>query len=173
MILKEQIDKYFEREKLLDAFVRYELYYHLGLSRLVYLSIQDIDETYKKLDELDLKIESNIVINALYYIIQHHSGKENFEEKLDYHIRASAMSQALQEFAFKDEELNNPEIFTEQMHEEIFKDRILNDDLKRQFEQEYDNVYAAFSQMITKDIAEQIKQTVLITYGEISYPDDN
>lgn len=167
MILQEQIDKYFDRDKLLDAFVRYELYYHLGLSKLVYLSIQDIEETYRKLEELDLKIESNIVINALYYIIQHHSHKSDFEEKFDYHIRASAMSQALQEFAFKDEELNNPELFTKQMHDEIFNDRVFTDELKEQFDQEYDGVYATFSQMITKDIAEQIKQTVLITYDQI------
>lgn len=164
MTLIEQIEKYFEKEKLLDAFVRYELYYHLGLGRLVYLSIQDLDETYKKIEELDLAIDSNIVINTLYYILQQHYKNTDFDEKFDYYIRASAMSQALQEFAFKDEELNNPELFTEQMHEEIFNDRIFNEELKEQFDKEYDHVYAAFSQTITEDIANQIKETVLVTY---------
>lgn len=164
MTLKEQINKYFQREKLLDIFVKYELYYHLGLGRLVYLSIQDIEETYKKIEELDLKIESNIVINAIYYILLQHHQNDDFDERFDYYIRASAMSQALQEFAFKDEELNNPELYTEQMHEEIFNDRVFTEDLKKQFELEYYNVYTSFSQTITKEVADQIKQIVLITY---------
>lgn len=164
MTLIEQIEKYFEREKLVDAFVKYELYYHLGLGRLVFLSIQDVEETYKKIEELDLAIDSNIVINTLYYIIEQHHANSDFDEKFDYYIRASASSQALQEFAFKDEELNNPELFTEQMHDEIFNDRIFTDDLKEQFDKEYDYVYASFSQTITENIAKQIKDTVLVTY---------
>lgn len=164
MKLIEQINKYFQRDRLLDTFVKYELYYHIGLESFVYLSIQDLEETYKKIDELDLKIDSNIIINAMYYIIKQHLDNDDFDEKFDYYIRASAMSQALQEFAFKDEELNNPELFAERIHDEIFHDRIFNDTLKHRFDEEYDHVYASFSQTITDEIAEQIKEIVLVTY---------
>lgn len=168
MELIQQLNKYLEREKLIDTFTRYELYFHLGLEKLAYLSIQDLEETYKKLDQLNLNIETNIVINAMYYIISSHYKDADFGEKYDYYIRASAMSQALQEFAFKDEDLNHPEIFTEQMHDEIFKDSVYTEELKIQFDKYYDSVYASFSQTITKNIAEQIRQTVLVTYQHIN-----
>ncbi len=42
MTLKKQLEHYFQRDNLIDVFTRYEIYFHMGLSRLVYLSLQDI-----------------------------------------------------------------------------------------------------------------------------------
>merc|ERR1711916_9025 len=98
MALKDQIEKYFSREKLLEIFVKYELYYQIGLGKMIYMTIQDLDETYQKISELDLKIESSIVINNVYFILLNYSHEENFDERFEYHIRSRALSQALNDF---------------------------------------------------------------------------
>lgn len=164
MRLKKQLDKYFKRDKLVDIFTRYELYFHMGLGRLVFMSLQDVDETFKKIDELDLKINTNVVVNALYYILLHNSNQDDFEEKLDYHIRASAMSQALEEFVSKDVELLNPDIYAQKMHNEIFQDKIITEDLKHQFEVEYEAVFPFYYESITQEVADHIYENVLVSY---------
>jgi len=166
MTTKEQLEKYFQRDTLIDIFVRYEIYFHMGLGRLVYLSIQDIEDTYKKLDELNLQIDTNIVINALYNILLHYSSDDIFQNTLDYHIRASAMSQALEEFISKDKELINPKLYAEKMHNEIFNDTIFTDELKQQFELEYKEIYPFFENSITKEMVEHIYTNVLLTYEQ-------
>jgi len=89
----------------------------MGLGKMVYASILDIEETFKKIEELNLQVEFNTFVNAMYFIILHHSHHEDFEEKLDFHLITSAMSQALQEFTDKDKDLINPEIFANKMHD--------------------------------------------------------
>lgn len=166
MTLKKQLEKYFQRDELVDIFTRYDLYFHMGLGRLVYQSLHDVDETYKKIVELNLSIDTNIVINALYYILLHHSMSDDFEQKLDYHIRASAMSQALEEFISNDKDLINPEIYAKKMHNEIYEDQIFTEDLKEQFDLEYTQTYPMFNDSITQEVAEHILENVLKTYEE-------
>ena len=164
MTLKDQIEKYFSKEKLLEIFVKYELYYQIGLGKMIYMTIQDLEETYKKISELNLKIESSIVINNLYFILLNFSHEENFDERFEYHIRTRALSQALNDFINADEELNNPKIFADQIYQEIINDRFFDSHMRTQFDEQYDLVYVSFEPTFTSDFADRLKNSVISIY---------
>lgn len=164
MSLIKQIEKYFSQNKLLEIFVKYELYYQIGLGKMIYISIQDLEETYKKIIELNLKIDSSIVINNIYFILLHFSHEKNFEEKFEYHIRSRALSQALNDFISKDDELNNPKLFADQIYQEITDDRFFDSSLRSQFDEQYDIVYLSFEPVFTKEFVSNLKESVISIY---------
>lgn len=169
MSLIKQIEKYFSQNKLLEIFVKYELYYQIGLSKMVYISIQDLEDTYKKIMELNLKIDSSVVINNIYFILLHFSQEKNFEENFEYHIRSKALSQALNDFIEKDKELNNPKLFADQIYQEITNDRFFDSKLRSQFDEQYDIVYVSFQPVFTKEFVENLKQSVISIYEYFDY----
>ncbi len=165
MEILENIDEQFEREKLIDTFARYELYYHIGLGRLVYITIQDVDETYKKLEELDLKIDSIKVINTIYQTILRFSDQGGFDKRFKYYIKSRALGQALEDFIQNDKELHNPEAFAEQMHKDIIDDKFFDEKMKDQFKADYDEIYVSYTNLVSEDKAKGIKDSVLKAMG--------
>lgn len=172
MSLIEQIEKYFSKDELLKIFVKYELYYQIGLGKMVYMTIQDLDETFKKINELNLKIESSVVINNIYFILLHFSEEENFDEKFDYHIRSRALAQALNDFIDSDKELNNPQLFADQIYQEIVNDRFFDSKMRTQFDEQYDLVYVSFEPVFTKEFAGKLKDSVISIYEYYDYKKD-
>lgn len=164
MTLKEQIEKYFSKSKLLETFVKYELYYQIGLGKMIYMTIQDLDETYKKISELNLKIESSVVINNIYFILLNYSHEEEFDERFEFHIRSRALSQALNDFIGADEELNNPKIFADQIYQEIINDRFFDSHMRSQFDEQYDIVYVSFEPTFTTEFVDKLKDSVISIY---------
>ncbi len=161
MSLQQQIDKYFAQNKLLEIFVKYELYYQIGLGKIIYISLQDFNDTYKKIMELNLKIDSSSVINNLYFILLHFSDENNFEERLEYYIRSSALSQALNDYIDKDKDFHRPELFADMVYQEITDDRFFDSSLRDQFDEQYDLVYVSFEPVFTKKFVQSLKDSVI------------
>jgi hypothetical protein len=112
--VKMDIKKYLNKDSIIDMLTRYELYYEIGLANFIYETIQDIDEAYIKLEELDLEVESDVALSNIIEVILHFSHTENFDEILDYYIRSRALLHALKDFVNRDKDLLNKESYIEQ-----------------------------------------------------------
>lgn len=139
---------------------RYELYYQISLGNFVLETIQDIDETMKKLKELNLQIEPNTALSNIFEIIVHNSYKDDFEDIFEYHIRSRAMIHSLKDFINKDIELLNSKDFIEQKSKEITDDKYFNEDMKLQLDSDYNSVYDYYDTLITQEIATQIQNNL-------------
>ena len=71
MNLQYTIQEYFTRDSIVDMLTRYELYYQISLGNYVLETIQNITETIKKLEELNLLIEVDTALSNIFEIILH------------------------------------------------------------------------------------------------------
>ncbi|MEA3498171.1 MAG: hypothetical protein U9R16_03830 [Campylobacterota bacterium] len=160
MNLNETIKQHFTRDSIVDMLTKYELYYQISLGNFVLETIQDIDETMKKLKELNLQIEPNTALSNIFEIIVHNSYKDDFEDIFEYHIRSRAMIHSLKDFINKDIELLNSKDFIEQKSKEITDDKYFNEDMKLQLDSDYNSVYDYYDTLITQEIATQIQNNL-------------
>lgn len=76
MELEQLINHYFSKEKLAESICKYQLYYQIGLGNVVLQSLQDLQETVEKIDELNLQVKSEHVIHVMSKIIRESSPEE-------------------------------------------------------------------------------------------------
>ena len=160
MNLNETIKQHFARDSIVDMLTRYELYYQISLGNFVLETIQDIDETLKKLEDLNLQIEPNTALSNVFELILHNSHKDNFEDVFEYHLRSRAMMHSLKDFINKDNELLNLKDYIEQKSKEILEDKYFSENMKLQLESDYNTVYDYYNILITDDIATKIQNNL-------------
>lgn len=90
--------KYLERSSIVDLITKYELYYHISLGNYVFETLLDIDETTKKIQELNLYVSPEMVLFNIYKLIEEKITEKDFEKNLEKHIREKAALQALNDF---------------------------------------------------------------------------
>ncbi|MEA2019093.1 MAG: hypothetical protein U9N59_11650 [Campylobacterota bacterium] len=161
MKLKQAIDKYFTQEKLVDSICKYQLYYQLGLGNIVFQTIKDLDETHKKLEELNLQIDSNKVFESIHEIVLHLSSQDDFDDKFDKHLRFTAFAQMLNDFVEADKGLLNAQPFTDIVYEKIKDDTYFDEKMEEQFNLDFEAILPVWQETITEDIAIEIKDVVL------------
>jgi len=154
--LNELIEQYFTKDNIIDMLTQYELYYQISLSSYVYETLQDIEETNTKMDELALRVDPNIAISNIFDILLHSSQEENFEDKFYYHLRTRALMHALKDFVNKDAELLGKEKYIEQKSDMILKDTFFDEDMKLQFESDYPIISEDYEMMVTDDLVDKI-----------------
>ena len=160
MKLEQAIDKYFSRDKLIDSICKYQLYYQIGLGSLALQSIQDLEETQKKLAELNLQIDSRKVFEAIHEIVLYLSAEENFEEKFENHLKFTALTQMLNDFVQADKELIGSEHFSNMIYQQIKDDRYFTFDMTQQFDADFKVILPTWEATITDEIASDIKDVV-------------
>lgn len=146
------IQQYLTKDLIIDMLTRYELYYEIGLANFIYETIQDIDEAYKKLEELNLEVESDVALSNIIELILHYSHQENFEDILDFYIRSRALMHALKDFANSDSELLNKESYVKQKTEQITADSYFTASMKVQMESEYMDVLEKYELIVTDEV---------------------
>ena len=160
MNLKEAINKYFYKDNLINSICKYQLYYQIGLGNIVFESMQDIDETYKKLEELNLQINTQKVFESIHEIVLHLSQEEDFEEKFETHLRMSALAQMLNDFVEADNELIDAQPFADMIFEQIKNDTYFDEYMQEQFAEDYDSVFLNWEVIITDEVAKNVKDVV-------------
>ncbi|MEA3498406.1 MAG: hypothetical protein U9R16_05020 [Campylobacterota bacterium] len=166
MKLQEAINKYFSRDNIIDNICKYQLYYQIGLATVMLKSIQDLDEAHKKLSELDLQIDSNKVFESVHEIVLYLSNNDDFEEKFESHLRFTALAQMLNDFVDSDKELLNSKPFTDIIYEDIKNDTFFTDDMKQQFNIDYDAIIPTWEATISEEIANDIKSVVMEIFNK-------
>lgn len=161
MKLQEAINKYFSREILVESISKYQLYYQIGLGRVVYESIQDLEETHKKLQELNLQIDTQKVFESMHEIVLHLSRNDDFEEKFESHLRLSALGEMLNDFVQADTKLLDAKDFADNIYEQVKNDTFFNDNMKEQFDNDYEIVLASWYEVITDEHISEIKDVVM------------
>ena len=160
MNLNDLVQKYYTKENIVDMLTKYELYYQISLGYMVYETIQDIDETFKKLEDLNLTVNTATILSNIFELILHLSHHEDFDEKFEYHLRSRALLQSLKDFINTDKDLVNVDAYIKQKSEYIKNDTLFDENMKLQFESEYPAVHEHFDLMITENIAQQIQDNL-------------
>lgn len=161
MNLHEAIEKYFNRESIVEILTSYELYYQISLGNFVYETIQDIEEANQKIKELNLKPTINHILSNVYELILHASKLENFEMRFEYYIRQRATIHALKDFVNNDTELVSVNDYIEERSELIAKDEYFTENMYIQFESSYAGIHEYFDLMITDELAEKLQETFI------------
>ncbi len=165
MKLQDTIRKYFDREKLVDSICKYQLYYQVGLINVALESIQDLDETYKKLEELNLQIDTQTVFESIHSIILHLSHDKDFDEKFDSHLKMAALSQMLNDFAEADTELIGSKPYCDMIFEKIKEDTYFTNEMQEQVNSDYDYVLPSWDNIITDEVASEVHSSIEL-YGK-------
>ncbi len=160
MKLEETINKYFSRDKLVDSICKYQLYYQIGLGSLVLQSIQDLEEAHKKLIELDLQINSQKVFEAIHEIVLHLSNNDNIDTEFENNLKFTALTQMLNDFVEADKDLIGSEHFSNMIYNQIKDDKYFTYEMTQQFEADYKVIIPTWTETITEDIANEIKDVV-------------
>ncbi len=157
MNLEETIKKWFTQDNLIEFLTKYELYYQISLGNYIFETMQDIDESYKKIEELALEVNPNHSLGNIFDIILHFSHQEDFENKFEYYLRSRALFHSLQDFIDFDKELINKEAYLEQKSKMILEDTFFNQNMKLQLESEYGLLSEHYELMVTPDIVKKIQ----------------
>ena len=160
MELQEAIDKYFSRDNLAATICKYQLYYQIGLGKLALESLQDVEETFEKLEELNLHLTTQQIIIILYKMILQLSHNDNFEEMFDIHLKYTALVQVLDDFIKADNELINSKPFEDMIFESIQDGTFFDDIMQQQFDIDYKVIFPSVKQTITKSVADSIKNNI-------------
>lgn len=148
--------RYYTQESIVDLLTKYELYYQISLGSFVLETLQDIDETLNKLNELNLQVDPNTVLSNIFEIILHQSHENDFENKFEYYLRKRAIMHSLKDFVNNDKELVNATDYIEQKTEDIKNDKFFTDQMKLQLESEYSNVFDYYDLLISDETVAQI-----------------
>lgn len=166
MKLEQAINKYFSKDSLVDSICKYQLYYQIGLGSLALQSIQDLQETQKKLEELNLQIDSQKVFAAIHEIVLYMHNEDSFDEKFEGHLKFTALTQMLNDFVEADKELLGSEHFSDMIYKQIKDDRFFTFDMKQQFDADYKVILPTWKVTITDEIASDIKDVVTVIFNE-------
>lgn len=155
------ISQYFTRESILNILASYELYYQIALGNLVYETLQDIDETNKKLEELNLQPLPSVILSNVYDLILQMSHQEDFEKRFEYHVRHRATLQALKDFTTHDKELLQVNDYIQEKSELIKNDTFFTESMYLQFESGYLKLYDYFDLLYDESLTNQIREEFL------------
>ena len=160
MNLEQATQQYFTKDNIIDMLTQYELYYQISLGNYVYETLQDIDETNKKIDELSLRVDPNMEISNIFELILHYSHHEDFEDKFPYHLRTRALMHSLKDFVNADKELLGKDTYIEQKSKMILDDTYFTEDMKLQFESDYGIISDHYELTVTDEIVNKIKDNI-------------
>ena len=160
MNLEQATQQYFTKDNIIDMLTQYELYYQISLGNYVYETLQDIDETNKKIDELSLRVDPNMAISNIFELILHYSHHKDFEYKFPYHLRTRALMHSLKDFVNADKELLGKDAYIEQKSKMILDDTYFTEDMKLQFESDYGIISDHYELTVTDEIVETIKENI-------------
>ncbi len=160
MKLEKAINKYFSKDQLVDSICKYQLYYQIGLGGLVLQSIQDLEAAHEKLNILNLQIDSQKVFEAIHEIVLHLSNEDNFDDKFDNHLKFTALTQMLNDFIEVDKNQLGSEEFSNIIYNQIKDDKYFTYEMMQQFDADFQVIIPTWTETITEDIANEIKDVV-------------
>ena len=160
MEIEAAIKKYFTRESIVEMLTRYNLYYQISLGNYIFETLLDINETMEKIKEMDLHLQTHIVLSNIFEMMHRYSRDEGFEERVEYLIRIRALMHSLKDFANNDKDLIFADDYIKQKSEQILDDRFFDDNMQLQFEGEFSLIYDYYDLLITDEIADEIQNNL-------------
>jgi|GEM_PF-817292 len=157
----ESINRYFKRANLVDLVTKYELYYHISLSSYVFETLLDLEETVKKVQELNLQVSPQKALFDIYSLILKDINKEALDKDLEVKIRKASALQALDDFIKADKELLGVKYYELQKKEDINNDKFFNENMKYNFESNYQKTFEHYNLVITDKLVQDVKNKFL------------
>ena len=157
MNLNTIAQKYFTRMYIVKMVTEYVLYYQVSLGNIIFESIGNMDETVKKLKELNLTLQPNDIVISILEIIKKNTNKEDFDKKFDELLKTKAIMQALKDFIEKDKELLNPDRFMQFKSKSIENGTFFNTQMKMQYLSEYKSMHHYYDNIITEEYTLMIR----------------
>ncbi|MEA3353383.1 MAG: hypothetical protein U9Q33_06190 [Campylobacterota bacterium] len=157
----KEINEHFSRENIVKHTTSYILYYQVTLGNLVFETIQDMEETKNKLQQLNLVIDPNDVVGIQFMLFIDNINNIKSQEDFDELIKQSAITRSLNDFVQNDQELLNKDRYLKQKGELISKNLLFNSNMKMQFLTEYPILHKQYNNIIDDDYAKKVQDIII------------
>jgi hypothetical protein len=157
----ELINKYYTKESIIKILTSYVLYYQISLGSYVFETIQNDEESIKKLCDLNLTLTPNEILLSIAEIIFSEHLSVDMENHFDELVKKKAMYSSLKDFVLNDHELLNKENYEKHKRMEILTNELFNSKMKMQFLSEYSKTNQNYSQMITDSYSSDVKKIII------------
>ncbi|RXJ86367.1 hypothetical protein [Arcobacter sp. CECT 8985] len=159
---KEQlIRQKFQKDGLVDAISKYQIYYQMALGTLVRETCFDEDEMASKLEELSLDINVENVLNVMIKLITNFHDDEDFEQIYEDNLKVNAFLHALKDFVDNNKDLTNKDKVYDSYHEKIMNDGFFDVKMQLQFADELEDRKAYWKDLITNSVSKEVLASAL------------
>ncbi len=152
--------KYFSRVYIVKILTEYVLYYQVSLGNMAFETIGDMNDTVKKLKDLNLTLQPNDVLVSVLEIMKNFSNQNKFEKEFEEQLKIKAVMHALNDFATNDKELLNIDKFTQFKSIAINNGTFFNTKMKMQYLSEYKSMHNYYNNLITEEYSLLIRDAL-------------
>ncbi len=161
MTKSELIKKFYTRESMVKMLTSYVVYYQTSLGNYIFETLQDIDETTKKIRELDLRLEVNTVLSIVFELILEYSNKDDFVNNFEEYLKSKAILHSLKDFIKNDKDLLNSDRFYKQKVDLISENKLFDTNMKMQYLSEYAFMFKHYDKIIDDDYPLEVQKILL------------
>lgn len=166
MDMSHAILNYFTHRKIIDTLARYDLYYNISILYIAHTVIDDDPKADEVLSGLDLQINPEEVLEAMYSIIKEYHADEKLFTIFEENIKMQSCMKALDDFIHAYEEIPNINELIQKTQSNIIMDQFFNESMEKQFHDTLKENKEFWEKVIDLEAAGQILHAVQNTEYE-------
>ena len=160
MDMDHAILNYFTHRKIVDTLARYDLFYNISILYIAHTVIEDDNKADEVLNSLELQINPETVLEAMYSIIKEYHADEKLFTIFEENIKMQSCMKALDDFIHAYEEIPNLNEFIQKTQSAIIMDQFYNESMDKQFHESIEENKQFWGKVIDLEAAEQIKHAI-------------
>ncbi|MFK2823741.1 hypothetical protein ACH5BK_12265 [Arcobacter sp. YIC-80] len=146
------IEKYFEKNKVIENLAKYEIYYQVSLGKLCSLTQNE---------NIDYNIELQYALGSIYELLKDLSSLENIYEIFEDELKKQAAMDALQKFANDNlADVKTEKIEIEHFVHEINDNKFFNNTMTKICEENKKTQINKWQEIITDDLSKAIIESL-------------
>ncbi|MGA1941190.1 hypothetical protein [Arcobacter sp. YIC-310] len=146
------IEKYFEKNKVIENLAKYEIYYQVSLGKLCSLTQNE---------NIDYNIELQYALGSIYELLKDLSSLENIYEIFEDELKKQAAMDALQKFANDNlDDVKTEKIEIEHFVHEINDNKFFNNTMTKICEENKKTQINKWQEIITDDLSKAIIESL-------------
>lgn len=166
MDMSHAILNYFTHRKIVDTLARYDLYYNISILYIAHTVINDDAKADEVLSALDLQINPEIVLEAMYSILKEYHADEKLFTIFEENIKMQSCMKALDDFIHAYEDIPHINELIQRTQSNIIMDQFFNESMEKQFHDSLKENKEFWEKIIDLESAQQILHAVQNTEYE-------
>ncbi|MEA2049372.1 MAG: hypothetical protein U9O56_01365 [Campylobacterota bacterium] len=162
--LTQLVYKYYTRKSIVNIVTSYILYYQVTLGDHVFSTSFDVEQTIKKVKELNLTLHPNDIIMIVMNMIVKHSNEPDFDDNFEQYLRDSAILHSLSDFVNNDKDLLNKDYFFKTREKEILENRYFDTKLKMRYIEEYPKMFTQYNNKIDDEYSLKVQEILIANF---------
>lgn len=160
MDMEHAILNYFTHNKIVDTLARYDLYYNISILYMAHTVISDDTKADEMLNKLDLQINPEVVLEAMYNTLKEYHQDENLFTIFEENIKMQSCLKALDDFVHGYDEIPKLDDFIQKTQSNIIMDQFFDDSMQKQFHDTLKENVEFWGRVIDIEAAKQILHAI-------------